>query len=345
MTDLVVARKEGLFCVPGQFYIDPWRPVGRVIITHAHADHARPGHGYYLAATPGAKILKSRLGDIALETLAYGERIVHNGVTISLHPAGHVLGSSQVRLEYKGEVWVASGDYKLEPDGTCDAFEPVVCETFITESTFGLPIYRWQSQSIIFNEINDWWRRNAEDGRVSILFCYAFGKAQRILNGIDSTIGPIICHGATEKLNHSYRESGVALPHTLNVSDISGKTSLYGALVLAPPSAARSRWIRRFGDYSDAFASGWMLLRGARRRRAVDRGFVLSDHADWPGLMQAIKATGAPRVIVTHGHIDIMVRWLQENGLHAEAFNTEYGTEEDDNAAVNESIAFKESHA
>ncbi|MEP6605119.1 MAG: DNA ligase-associated DEXH box helicase, partial [Nitrosospira sp.] len=163
MTDLVVARKEGLFCVPGQFYIDPWRPVGRAIITHAHADHARPGHGYYLAATPGAKILKSRLGNIALETLAYGQRIVHNGVIISLHPVGHVLGSSQVRLEYKGEVWVASGDYKLEPNSTCDPFEPVVCDTFITESTFGLPIYRWQSQSIIFNEINNWWRRNAEE--------------------------------------------------------------------------------------------------------------------------------------------------------------------------------------
>lgn len=185
-----------------------------------------------------------------------------------------MLGSSQVRLEYKGEVWVASGDYKLEPDGTCDAFGPVICDTFITESTFGLPIYRWWLQTMIFNEINDWWRRNAEDGRVSVLFCYAFGKAQRILNGIDSTIGPIICHGATETLNRSYRESGVSLPLTLNINDISDKAGLHGTLVIAPPSAGSSPWIRRFGDYSDAFASGWMLLRGARRRRAVDRGFV-----------------------------------------------------------------------
>jgi putative mRNA 3-end processing factor len=345
MTDLVVARKEGLYCVPGRFYIDPWRPVERAVITHAHADHARPGHVHYLAATSGAAILKSRLGDITLDTLVYGERTVHNGVTISLHPAGHVPGSSQVRLEYRGEVWVASGDYKLEADGTCDAFEPVACETFITESTFGLPIYRWQAQNAIFDDINEWWRRNGEAGRASVLFCYSLGKAQRILNGIDNTIGPIICHGAIDALNRVYREGGIPLPDTLSISDINDKARFQGALVLAPPSAAGSRWMRRFGDYSDAFASGWMLLRGARRRRAVDRGFVLSDHADWPGLMKAITATGAQRVIVTHGHVDIMVRWLRENGFDASAFDTEYGTEEDDNAATNESMAFKESHA
>ncbi len=238
-----------------------------------------------------------------------------------------------------------SGDYKLALDGTCDAFESIACEVFITESTFGLPIYRWQAQDVIFNEINEWWRRNAEDGRASILFCYAFGKAQRILNGINSAIGPIICHGATETLNRIYRESGIPLPDSLKVGEISNKADFCGALVIAPPSAGGSPWVRRFGDYSDAFASGWMLLRGARRRRAVDRGFVLSDHADWPGLMQAIKATGAQRVIVTHGHVDIMVRWLRKNGLDASVFNTEFGTEEDDNVAMNESIAFKESHA
>jgi putative mRNA 3-end processing factor len=345
MTDLVIAQKEGLYCVPGQFHIDPWQPVERAVITHAHADHAHPGHGHYLAAAASAPILKARLGSIHLETLAYGERLTHNGVTLSFHPAGHVLGSSQVRLEYRGEVWVASGDYKMESDPTCDAFEPLACDTFITESTFGLPIYRWQPQSAIFSEINDWWRSNAEDGRASVLFCYAFGKAQRILSSIDSTIGPIVCHGATEALNRIYRESGVALPPTSSVSEKRSKADFSGTLVLAPPSAAGTPWMRRFGEYGDAFASGWMLLRGARRRRAVDRGFILSDHADWPGLMGAIKATGASRVIVTHGHVDIMVRWLQENGQRAEAFNTEYGTEESDSAAINESIAFKESHA
>ncbi|HEV2609278.1 MAG TPA: ligase-associated DNA damage response exonuclease [Noviherbaspirillum sp.] len=329
MQDMVVTRREGLYCVPGGFYIDPWRPVDRAVITHAHADHARIGHGRYLAAAPGAGVLKSRLGDIQLDALPYGERVVHNGVTISLHPAGHVLGSAQVRLEYRGEVWVASGDYKVEGDPTCTPFEPVRCDTFITESTFGLPIYQWRPQEEIFTDINDWWRRNAADERASVLYCYAFGKAQRILSGIDPSIGPIICHGAVEPLNRAYREAGVPLPPTRMVTDVADKAELRRALVLAPPSAGASPWIKRFGDYSDGFASGWMLLRGARRRRSVDRGFVLSDHADWPGLMRAIQSTEAERVIVTHGQVAVMVRWLQQNGLDAGAFTTEYGAEED----------------
>jgi putative mRNA 3-end processing factor len=329
MTDMVVARKEGLYCVPGRFYIDPWQPVERAVITHAHADHARVGHGHYLAATASAGILRSRLGDIRLDTLAYGATVVHNGVTVSLHPAGHVLGSAQIRMEYQGEVWVASGDYKVEADATCAAFEPVRCHTFITESTFGLPIYRWQAQRVIFDDINDWWRSNAEQGRASVLFCYAFGKAQRILAGVDPAIGPIVCHGAAMPLNRVYRDAGVPLPDTRLVTDVADKAALRRALVLAPPSAAGSPWMKRFGEYSDAFASGWMQLRGARRRRAVDRGFVLSDHADWPGLMEAIGATGAQRVIVTHGQIPVMVRWLSQNGLDAGAFETEYGNEDD----------------
>jgi putative mRNA 3-end processing factor len=341
MPDMVVAKKEGLYCVPGDFYIDPWRPVARAVITHAHADHARVGHGHYLASAAGERVLRARLGDIHLDTLEYGERITHNGVTISLHPAGHVLGSAQVRLECGGEVWVASGDYKVEPDATCAAFEPVRCHTFITESTFGLPIYRWQPQAEVYGEINDWWRANAEEGRASVLFGYSFGKAQRILSGLDPTIGPIFCHGAVEPLNRAYRESGVALPETLLVSEAGkDKSAFRDALVLAPPSAAGSTWMRRFGDYSDGFASGWMQLRGARRRRAVDRGFVLSDHADWPGLMSAIAATQAQRVIVTHGQVGVLVRWLTQNGLEAGAFTTEYG---DDDEAV--TAAAEQAHA
>jgi putative mRNA 3-end processing factor len=324
---MVVVRKEGLYCVPGQFYIDPWRPVDRAVITHAHGDHARTGHGHYLAASPSVNILRSRLGDIHVEGLGYGERIVHKGVTISLHPAGHVLGSAQVRMEHEGEVWVASGDYKVEPDATCGPFEPVRCHTFITESTFGLPIYRWDPQQEVFDDINRWWRRNADEGRTSVLYAYAFGKAQRVLSGLDTSIGPIVCHGAVEPLNRVYREGGVALPPTQLVSE-TGKDEMKRALVLAPPSAAGSTWTRRFGDYSDAFASGWMLLRGARRRRGVDRGFVLSDHADWPGLMEAIRATEAQQVIVTHGSIPVMVRWLCEIGLDAKAFDTEFGDDE-----------------
>ena len=329
--DLVVARPEGLYCPPGDFYIDPWRPVERAVITHAHGDHARWGNQHYLAAAPGEGILRSRLGhDIQLQSLAYGEQIEHHGVTLSFHPAGHVLGSAQVRLEYRGEVWVASGDYKVEPDGTCAAFEPVRCHTFISESTFGLPIYRWQSQAAIFTDINAWWQSNAAAGRASVLFAYSFGKAQRILHGIDESIGAILVHGSVEPLNQVYRAAGVRLPATQYAGDIAKNDPLLRqALILAPPSAGGSTWMRRFGDYSDAFASGWMLLRGARRRRGVDRGFVLSDHADWPGLLWAIEQTGAERVMVTHGQVNVLVRYLCERGLDARAFQTEYGDEDD----------------
>jgi putative mRNA 3-end processing factor len=238
-----------------------------------------------------------------------------------------VLGSAQVRVEHKGRVWVASGDYKVEPDPTCAPFEPVRCDTFITESTFGLPIYRWDSSRDVFDGIDSWWRHNAAQGRASVLFCYSFGKAQRVLAGVDAAIGPIFCHGAVEPLNRAYRESGVALPPTRLVSEIAAKdkAAFKGALIVAPPSAQGSTWMRRFGEYSDAFASGWMRLRGTRRRKGVDRGFVLSDHADWPGLQLAIGASGAERVIVTHGQIEPMVRWLNEQGLDAGAFTTEYG--------------------
>lgn len=329
--DLIVARPEGLYCPPGDFYIDPWRPVDRAVITHAHGDHARRGNRHYLAATPGAGILRARLGeDIDLQTLPYGTPLEHHGVTLSFHPAGHVLGSAQVRLAYRGEVWVASGDYKVEPDGTCEAFEPVRCHTFISESTFGLPVYRWQAQACIFADIDAWWRANAAVGRPSVLFAYAFGKAQRILHGIDASIGPVLVHGAVEPLNQVYRAAGVRLPETLPATATSkGDPLLRQALVLAPPSAGGSTWMRRFGDYSDAFASGWMLLRGARRRRGVDRGFVLSDHADWPGLLWAIEQSGAERVMVTHGQVNVLVRYLTERGLDARAFQTEYGEEDD----------------
>ncbi|WP_313740814.1 ligase-associated DNA damage response exonuclease [Pseudomonas sp.] len=333
--DLVIARPEGLYCPPGDFYIDPWRPVSRAVITHGHGDHSRPGNGHYLTAAPGEGVLRSRLGqDINLQTLPYGERLVHNGVTLSLHPAGHVLGSAQVRLEYQGEVWVASGDYKVEPDGTCDPFVPVRCHTFITESTFGLPIYRWPSQAEIFAQVNAWWRGNVEQGKASVLFSYAFGKAQRLLHGIDASIGPILVHGAVEPLNRVYREAGIALPDTRYAGDVARNDPLLrSALIVAPPSAGGSSWMKRFGDYSDAFASGWMRLRGTRRRRGVDRGFVLSDHADWPGLLWAIEQTEAQRVMVTHGSVNTLVRYLCEQGLDARGFVTEYGEEDDTSAA------------
>jgi putative mRNA 3-end processing factor len=330
--DLVVERPQGLYCPPGDFYIDPWQPVERAVITHAHADHARRGHAHYLGSAEGEGVLRARMGaDIALLALPWGEAVEHRGVRISLHPAGHVLGSAQVRLEHQGQVWVVSGDYWAsghvdEANPTCTPFEPVRCHCFITESTFGLPIYRWQPQAALFAEINAWWADNAAAGRASVLLGYAFGKAQRLLAGVDAGLGPIVVHGAVEPLNAAYRAAGVALPPTHRVTALP-KEDLRRALVVAPPSVLGSPWLRRFGEASDAFASGWMALRGARRRRGVDRGFVLSDHADWPGLQRAIAATGAQRVIVTHGYEAVMVRWLLEQGYEAGAFRTEYGDE------------------
>jgi putative mRNA 3-end processing factor len=333
VADLVVARPEGLYCPQGDFYIDPWRPVDRAVVTHAHGDHARPGSGHYLAHSASAGVLRARLGqDIDLQTLPYGESIQLGGVRLSLHPAGHVLGSAQIRLEYKGEVWVVSGDYKTGPDATCPPFEPVRCDTFITESTFGLPVFRWAEQADIFEQINGWWRLNAQAGRASVLYAYAFGKAQRVLSGLDEGIGPIVAHGAVSALNEAYRAEGVRLPRTFGAPELDKKT-LSQSIVIAPPSAQGSPWLKRFGEHSDAFASGWMQLRGMRRRRALDRGFVLSDHADWPGLSQAIAASGAPRVIVTHGYVDTLVRHLQEQGLQAGAFKTEFGDEQLEEAA------------
>ena len=330
--DLVVATPRGLYCPPGDFYIDPWRPVPRAVITHAHSDHARRGHGAYLAQAQGEGVLRARLGaDIRLQAVAYGEAVTIHGVRVSLHPAGHVLGSAQVRLEHAGRVWVASGDYKLDPDPTCAPFEPLRCDVFITESTFGLPIYRWPSGDDLFADMSAWWRANADAGRASVVYAYAFGKAQRVLAGVDASVGPLVCHGAVQVLNDAYRAAGVALPATHRVTDDGlAPADLRRALVVAPPSAAGTPWLRRFGDQADAFASGWMQVRGARRRRGVDRGFVLSDHADWPGLQRAIAATGAERVIVTHGSVPVMVRWLREQGLDAGAFATEYGGEGDD---------------
>lgn len=315
---LLTHTDHGLYCAAGDFFVDPWRPVARAVVTHAHGDHARPGSAAYLCAAPGERILRLRMGaEAPIETLAYGAKTAINGVTLSFHPAGHILGSAQVRIEYGGEVWVVSGDYKAEPDPTCAPFEAVRCDTFITEATFGLPIYRWPASADVYAGINAWWRANQAAGRTSVLFAYALGKAQRVLAGIDSAIGPIYVHGAVSRLNRAYEESGVALPDWRYAGDAPPGERWSQALVIAPTSAQGTPWLRRFGDVSAAFASGWMRVRGQRRRRSVDRGFVLSDHADWPGLLAAVAATGARRVFVTHGYTAVLARYLREQGLEA----------------------------
>lgn len=336
--DLIVATERGLYCEAGDFHIDPWRPVARALITHAHGDHARPGSDLYVCHRDTAPILRKRLGDVAIETVGYGEKRRQGGADVSFHPAGHVLGSAQIRVEAGGAVWVASGDYKLEDDGVAAAFAPVRCDVFITESTFGLPIYRWRPQAELMADILGWWRDNAAAGRTSVLYAYALGKAQRVLARLDPDVGPILCHGAVEAVNALYREQGVALPPTRLATE-APKADLVRAIVLAPPSAAASPWLKRFGDYSDALASGWMQVRGNRRRRALDRGFALSDHADWPGLLEAIRATGAERVLATHGATGPLTRYLREQGLDAAPLATAYGDDDEAEAPLVEAPA------
>ncbi|HJP56336.1 MAG TPA: ligase-associated DNA damage response exonuclease [Gemmatimonadales bacterium] len=322
---------RGLYCEAGDFYVDPWAPVERAVVTHAHGDHATWGCRRYLASAAGRGVLALRLGpDAAIETLDWGDSVSLGSVRVSLHPAGHILGSAQVRVELGGDVWVVSGDYKTDPDPTCAAFEPVRCGTFITESTFGLPIYRWPAEAEVFAGINAWWRANAAEGRTSLLFGYALGKAQRLLAGLDPSIGPILTHGAVERMTTPYREAGIPLPPTIHAATVTRKADREGALVLAPPSAEGSPWTRRFAPFSAAFASGWMRVRGARRRRALDRGFTLSDHVDWPALLAAIDATGASRIWVTHGFTGPVTRWLTERGLEARALATRFEGERDD---------------
>jgi putative mRNA 3-end processing factor len=323
---LITLTSRGLYCQRGDFYIDPWKPVKRAVVTHAHADHTYRGNQVYLVPKEGERLSRIRIGDeAAIETLSYGETRDIDGVKVSFHPAGHILGSAQARAEFGGEVWVISGDYKLTPDPTCAPFEPVKCHHFITEATFGLPIYRWPRTEDVMDEINGWWRRNVERGKSSVIFAYSLGKSQRILKGIDASIGPIFTHGAVERLTQAYRESGVDLPPTTYAGSVTNKKEFVGSLVVAPPSAQQMvGWLRKFGSYSTGFASGWMMVRGARRQRAVDRGFVVSDHADWPELQTAIAAAEAETVYVTHGFSNELVRWLREQGTNAVELKTHF---------------------
>jgi putative mRNA 3-end processing factor len=322
---VIAETPRGLYCEPGGFYIDPWQPVERAVLTHAHADHARAGSQAYLCAAPGEAVLRRRLPGAKIETLEYGETIALGGTRVSLHPAGHILGSAQVRVERGGEVWVASGDYKRAGDPTCTPFEPVRCHTFITEATFALPIYTWDTTETVVDEIVDWWRDNRRDGRASVLFCYVLGKAQRLLASLlPFADEPIRIHGALAALTDAYREAGVALAPTERVSESMRGKALAGSLVLAPLSARGTTWMRRLPRPSDAFASGLMRVRGVRRQRGFDRGFVLSDHADWPALLATIAETGASRVLVTHGWSEPFARFLAERGLETGILRTAF---------------------
>jgi len=331
---LLELTAAGLHCPRGDFFIDPWEPVERAVITHGHGDHAAPGSAHYLAPVAGRAILAKRLatetGPPALETMGYGETRRIGEVEVSFHPAGHVLGSAQIRLEHRGQVWVVTGDYKRAPDPTCAPFAPVRCHTLITEATFALPVYRWPDPAAVAEDLWGWWQANAAAGRASLLYAYSLGKAQRILAELTRfTDQTVYTHGAVEALVELYREEGVSMLPTLPVQDEPPGTEWAGRLVLAPPSVRRSRWLRRFGDHRTAFASGWMRLRATRKRRGLDRGFVLSDHADWPALLRTVEESEAERVLCTHGSAAALARFLrEERGLDAAALQTRFTGEE-----------------
>jgi len=325
MGELLQVTSRGLYCADGDFYIDPWRSVERAVITHAHSDHARPGMKHYLCSKEGEQILRLRVGAKSkIEALPYGHDVFMNGIKLSLHPAGHILGSAQVRVERRGEVAVVSGDYKTEPDRTCTPFEPLRCHTFITESTFGLPIYRWPKEGAVFKQINDWWRSNQEAGKATVLLGYSLGKSQRALAGLESEIGPIFLHEALQPYTDAYRAQGVVLPTTRDVAIAPPDFDWSQALLIAPPGTIGPAWAAHIGPYASAFLSGWMAVRGMRRSRGMHHGFVLSDHVDWPSLIGAIDATGAERVFVTHGYSSVVVRFLREKGLEAHVLESDW---------------------
>ncbi|WP_022703049.1 ligase-associated DNA damage response exonuclease [Pseudorhodobacter ferrugineus] len=314
--------EKGIYCPAGDFYIDPWRPVPRALVTHGHLDHARPGHGAYLATHAALPVIRHRLGAITADGIGYAEPRQIGAAQVSFHPAGHVPGSAQIRVAVGGEVWVVSGDYKLATDGLSEPFESVKCHTFITECTFGLPVFHWPTQAQTAADMAAWWGRNAANGRVSVMGAYGLGKAQRIMamladHGLQ---GPIYTHGAVEPITQILRAQGYSLPPTTKVA---GPVPT-NALVIAPPSALGSAWAAKLGPHAEAFASGWMALRGVRRRRNLGTRFVISDHADWDGLNSAIRATGATRIFATHGYTTQFRRWLEAQGYDAGIVATEW---------------------
>lgn len=336
MTDLLTFTSSGIYCAQGDFFIDPWKPVDKALITHAHSDHARFGSNNYLSHHHTLPLIKYRLSNRGnFESLEYGEIVKINNVNVSFHPAGHIIGSSQIRVWNENQCWLVSGDYKLENDGLSTPFEPVKCDFFITESTFGLPVFNWKKQKDIFDDINAWWASNQEKGIATLLMGYTLGKAQRLLQNIDPTIGPVYSHGAIFNMNELIKDMGFNFISAPNLTSGISKADLRKALILAPPSALNSGWTKRFSPFSSGVASGWMALRGAKRRSAVDRGFVLSDHVDWNGLNKTIKETGAKKIYVTHGYSSIFSAWLNESGISAEVVKTQFNDDGEDTESEN----------
>jgi putative mRNA 3-end processing factor len=320
---LIETTGSGFYCAVGDFHIDPWRPVARAVITHAHSDHAIRGHGHYLCHTDTLPLLQLRLGKISGQAVAYGESVIRHGVRISLHPAGHVIGSAQVRIEYQGETWVISGDYKPENDGVSTAFEPIPCTHFITESTFGLPIYRWKPQQQVYADILSWIAANRAEGRHSILQAYSLGKSQRLIHALGYDTGPIHVHDSILKTQLLLQDMGKPFPETRPLGDA---RKLPSGSVIITPSLSDPAFAQI--PFASANCSGWMQVRSGKRWGSAGPGFTLSDHADWPGLLASINATGASHVQVTHGFQGALSRYLREQGLDAREVKTSYAPDE-----------------
>ena len=327
---LISFTDKGLYCRQGDFYIDPWQPVHRAITTHAHSDHARYGSRLYLAHTDSYCLLKTRLGnDTQIQSLSYNQPVNINSVNISFHPAGHIIGSAQVRIEYKGEVWVVSGDYKIEDDTVTVPYEPVKCNTFITESTFGLPIYQWKPQASIIDDIHHWVLKNQSLGRYSVLSAYSLGKSQRLIQTLTAYGHKFYAHGAVYYMNEAIREF-MPFPKIEYLRPETPKEEVKQGIIIVPSSDTNNPWLKRWQPYAFGICSGWMQVRGAQRRRNADAGFALSDHADWPGLLSAIKATEAENVYVPHGFSAALARYLKEEyGLNTGVVKTAFGEDEE----------------
>jgi putative mRNA 3-end processing factor len=323
---LIRLTRSGLFCEAGGFHIDPSRGVELALITHSHSDHARRGSRHYVTPEDGVGLLKHRLGEsIRVTGVRYGEKLRYGRATISFHPAGHILGSSQIRVECDGQVWVVSGDYKRQEDPTCRPFEVVSCDTFVSEATFGNPKYLWSCAKQAVREIHDWWMSNREQGRNSLLYCYAVGKTQRVLGGLaELTEESVHLWGEAVPITEIYRNQGVKLVPTVDLDSLSPREKVQGELIIAAHRFQYTDWLARLGDVESAFASGWMKTGAWGMRRSYDRGFVLSDHADWNDLVATVRATGARRVFLQHTKDPALARHLRKLGLQAELMGVEH---------------------
>lgn len=314
-TTLLIYTSRGLYCPLADVYIDPHKPVQRALITHGHSDHAILGHRYYLSTPITAAINKFRLGNfIQVQTIEFGDPIYINQVKFSFHPAGHIPGSAQIRVEYQGEVWVVTGDYKTERDKVSGAFELIRCNTLITETTFALPIYQWKPQAIITKEILDWYQDNLRQGKSSVLLAYALGKSQRIIESIPTDI-PIYTHGTVHNTNEVIISAGLHLRPSTKVSSRVSKKDIQKGITVAPASVLNTPWIRSLQEPVTATASGWMALNNNRKKQAADYGFTLSDHVDWNALNEVVFSCGAEKIWLTHGYTTDYARWLESKGM------------------------------